>query len=82
VIRHGENGLLLPFFDPARMAEAVVDALAHPDRYVPLRRAARRTMLERFDLRAICLPNQVKLFDAVLAGRAGSDVLPLPEMPR
>ncbi|MBR0660015.1 glycosyltransferase [Neoroseomonas oryzicola] len=82
VIRHGENGLLLPFFDHQRMADAVVDALAHPDRYVPLRQAARRTMLEKFDLHAICLPQQVKLFDAVLAGRPGTDVIPMPETPR
>lgn len=76
VIRHGENGLLLPFFDAPRLAGAVVDALANPDRYVPLRRAARRTMLERFDLHAVCLPGQVRLFDAVLQGRPGAAALP------
>jgi hypothetical protein len=61
------------------MAEAVVDALANPDRYQPLRKAARRTMLERFDLHAHCLPQQVKLFDAVLEGRPGTDAIPAPE---
>jgi glycosyltransferase involved in cell wall biosynthesis len=79
VMRHEENGLLLPFFDHARMADAVVDAIANPDRYVPLRKAARRTMLERFDLHAICLPKQVKLFDAVLEGKPGTSVIPTPE---
>ena len=79
VMRHEENGLLLPFFDHARMADAVVDAIANPDRYVPLRKAARRTMLERFDLHAICLPKQVKLFDAVLEGKPGTSVIPMPE---
>lgn len=81
-VRHEENGLLLPFFDHQRMAEAVVDALTHPDRYVPLRRAARRTMLERFDLHAICLPRQEKLFDTVLEGRPGTDAIPMPETMR
>jgi hypothetical protein len=46
---------------------------------MPLRKQARRTMLERFDLHALCLPRQVKLFDAVLEGRPGSSALPLPE---
>jgi glycosyltransferase involved in cell wall biosynthesis len=76
VIRDQENGILLPFFDHARLADAVVDALAHPDRYVPLRKAARRTMLEHFDLHAVCLPRQIALFDAVLEGRPGSVALP------
>ncbi|MBP0465950.1 glycosyltransferase family 4 protein [Roseomonas sp. PWR1] len=76
VMRDGENGILLPFHDPARLADAVVEAVAHPDRYEPLRKAARRTMLERFDLHAICLPRMVKLFDAVLEGRPGTDAIP------
>jgi glycosyltransferase involved in cell wall biosynthesis len=76
VVRDGENGILLPFFDHARLAGAVVDALASPDRHEPLRRAARRTMLERFDLHGICLPKQVALFDAVLEGRPGTDAIP------
>lgn len=79
VMRHEENGILLPFFDHARLADAVVDAIANPDRYVPLRKAARRTMLERFDLHAICLPKQVKLFDAVLEGKPGTAAIPAPE---
>ena len=36
-------------------------------------------MLERFDLRAHCLPKQVKLFDAVLEGRPGTDAIPALE---
>jgi hypothetical protein len=61
------------------MAEAVVDALTNPDRYVPLRKAARRTMLEQFDLHAVCLPKQVRLFDAVLEGKPGTAAIPAPE---
>lgn len=78
VVRDGENGILLPFFDPARLADAVVEALANPDRYVPLRKAARRTMLEHFDLHTTCLPRQIALFDAVLEGRPGSTAIPEP----
>jgi hypothetical protein len=43
---------------------------------VPLRKAARRTMLKRFDLHAHCLPKQIALFDAVLEGRPGSTAFP------
>jgi glycosyltransferase involved in cell wall biosynthesis len=76
VIEHGVNGLLVPFYDTAALAETVVDALAHPDRYAPIRKAARQTLLERYDLQSICLPQQIKLFDAVLEGRAGDSVIP------
>jgi hypothetical protein len=55
----------------------VVQALANPDRYEPIRKAARRTLLERYDLQSICLPQQIKLFDAVLEGRAGDSVIPV-----
>jgi glycosyltransferase involved in cell wall biosynthesis len=43
VITHGRNGILCDFFDVDGFADAVVDALAHPDRYRPLRNAGRRT---------------------------------------
>jgi glycosyltransferase involved in cell wall biosynthesis len=78
VIEHGANGLLVPFFDGAALVEAVVDALAHPDRYEHIRKAARQTLLTRYDLKTICLPQQEKLFDAVLAGRTGDSVIPVP----
>jgi hypothetical protein len=58
------------------LAETVVQALAKPDQFEPIRKAARRTLLERYDLNTICLPQQIKLFDAVLEGRAGDSVIP------
>ena len=56
VITHGRNGILCDFFDVDGFADAVVDALAHPDRYRPLRNAGRRTVVERFDARSVCVP--------------------------
>lgn len=76
VIAHGVNGLLVPFYDTAALAETVVQALAKPEQYEPIRKAARRTLLERYDLNTICLPQQIKLFDAVLEGRPGDHVIP------
>jgi len=68
VIRHGENGLLVDFFSPAAIADAVVRALADPAAFAPLRRAARETVVGRYDLRSRCLPELIRLIDAVAAG--------------
>ena len=57
-IRDGENGLLVPFFDRDALVETVVSALAEPDRYAELRREARRTIVENYDLKRVCLPRQ------------------------
>ncbi|MBC2834656.1 glycosyltransferase family 4 protein [Paragemmobacter straminiformis] len=67
VIRHGENGLLVDFFDVAGWSRVLTEALADPDRYMPLRKAARETVLQHYDLRRICLPRMV---DFVERGRA------------
>jgi glycosyltransferase involved in cell wall biosynthesis len=66
VITHGCNGILCDFFDTEGIADAVVDALAHPDHYRKLREAGRRTIIERFDLRRVCLPAWLALLDRSL----------------
>ena len=66
VITDGENGLLVDFFDVDGWSKAVVDALAHPARYKAIRTAARRSIVERYDLKAICLPQQVALVEGML----------------
>jgi glycosyltransferase involved in cell wall biosynthesis len=63
VIRHEQNGLLVDFFNPQGLADCVVGALADPNRYHGIREAARRTILERFDLRRVCLPRQTRLIE-------------------
>lgn len=63
VIQHERNGLLVDFFNPQGLADCVVAALAEPKQYHHLREAARRTILERFDLRRICLPRQTRLVE-------------------
>lgn len=59
VIRHGENGLLVDFFDIAGWSRVLTEALANPARFAPLRVAARQTVLDRYDLRSVCLPRMV-----------------------
>jgi glycosyltransferase involved in cell wall biosynthesis len=68
VILDGENGLLVDFFDPVGVADAVDQVLDHPDRMQTLRDAARRTVIERYDLKRVCLPRQMALLER-LAGR-------------
>jgi glycosyltransferase involved in cell wall biosynthesis len=59
VIAHDRNGLLVPFFDVAGVADRVIDVLANPDRYAGLRAAARQTVIDRYDLDRICLPEMM-----------------------
>jgi glycosyltransferase involved in cell wall biosynthesis len=61
----GDNGLLVPFFDTEQLAERVIEALAHPRRFYPIRAQARRTVLGRYDLARICLPNLMALIQKV-----------------
>ncbi|WGV15563.1 glycosyltransferase [Fuscovulum ytuae] len=59
VIRHGENGLLVDFFDIAGWSRTLIQALEKPEQFLPLREAARKTVLEKYDLRSVCLPRMV-----------------------
>jgi glycosyltransferase involved in cell wall biosynthesis len=59
VIRHGENGLLVDFFDVPAWSRTLTEALAHPERFTALRQAARQTVLDRYDLKSVCLPRTV-----------------------
>ena len=67
VITDGVNGTLVDFFDVAAWSATLTRALAEPERYEGLRRAARAHIVAEYDLRRVCLP---KLMDFVLnAGR-------------
>ena len=67
VIRDGENGLLVDFYSPAEIAERVVAALeAGRNGYADIRRNARSTIVEKYDLKTICLPAQLNLLERAL----------------
>ena len=61
VISDGVNGKLVDFFDHKRLAEIVGKCLAERGRLSDIRRQARQTVLERYDLMRICLPEQLSL---------------------
>lgn len=68
VIRDGENGFLTDFFDHHALARRIADVLAARENLEPVRRAARRTVLERYDKKRICLPAHIRMVERVLAG--------------
>ena len=59
VITHGANGLLVDFFDVSGWALVLRHALANPNDYLAQRDAARRMILDRYDLRRQSLPRLV-----------------------
>jgi glycosyltransferase involved in cell wall biosynthesis len=65
IIRHGENGLLVDFFDTERWSATLVEALAEPAKFAPLREAARRTIVEGYDLKSKCLPQMIDFIEGL-----------------
>lgn len=65
VIRDGENGLLVDFFDVEGLAQRVAAVLANPHAHQSMGEAARRDVVTRFDLKNICLPMQLALMDSL-----------------
>jgi glycosyltransferase involved in cell wall biosynthesis len=70
VVRDGENGFLVDFFSDGAISGRVVEALAAgKDGYADIRQNARQTIIEKYDLRTICLPAQLRLLNATAQGR-------------
>jgi glycosyltransferase involved in cell wall biosynthesis len=70
MIRDGETGRLVDFFDRAGLVDTAVELLADPDRAQALGRAARAHIVRHYDLKRICLPRQIELARATAEGRA------------
>ena len=69
VIQDGENGRLVDFFDSDAVADRVVEALNDPSATMSMRQAARQTVLERYDLKRVCLPAQIDLLSTLAGNR-------------
>lgn len=61
VVRDGENGRLVGFFDGAALSGVIVEALAAPESFTQMRRAARAHVVARYDLKSVCLPRLIAL---------------------
>ena len=70
VIRDGENGLLVDFFKPEELAGKVIAALEAPGDFAAVRRNARQTVIEKYDLKRVCLPGQLNLIGVTASAAA------------
>jgi glycosyltransferase involved in cell wall biosynthesis len=70
VIRDGHNGLLVDFFSPKAIAEAVDQLLRDRKLAEQLGTQARNDALARYSLER-CLPRQLELIDLVASGALG-----------
>jgi glycosyltransferase involved in cell wall biosynthesis len=65
IIRSGQNGLLVPFFDTDALADTILRVLQKPNDFLPMRIAGRKTIEHRFRL-TDCLSRQKSLINTVL----------------
>lgn len=82
VLRDGENGLTVDFFDSKDLANRIEAALAESGETERMRAEARATALERFDLNNVLLPRWMRLFDALVEGRRPSRLHLVGSVPR
>jgi glycosyltransferase involved in cell wall biosynthesis len=75
-IRHGENGLLVDFFDPPAIAAAIAELLDAPARFEPMRRAARRTILDHY-----AVEQSLAAWDALITGVMAAPLVSGPAAP-
>jgi glycosyltransferase involved in cell wall biosynthesis len=65
-IRHGENGLLVDFFDPQALANTIAQAIEQREQLRELRTAARSHVVANLDLNGTCLPAQIDLMSRIV----------------
>jgi glycosyltransferase involved in cell wall biosynthesis len=69
VVRDGHNGLLVDFFDIDSLVKTVTRVLAYPSQMVELRKAARQTILDRYDFKNHSLPQMMTLMEQLIQRR-------------
>jgi glycosyltransferase involved in cell wall biosynthesis len=65
-ITNGKDGILLDFFDVEALSDALIAACREPKKYAAMRKAARQTILERYDRATICEPKWLELVQPML----------------
>jgi glycosyltransferase involved in cell wall biosynthesis len=63
VIKTGKNGVLVDFFNPKSLSNAVIELLEDPTLRLKLRSEARKTVVEKYDLKTVCLPKLMNLIE-------------------
>lgn len=70
VIKDGENGVLVPFFEPEVLADRLDRVLQRPGDFLEQRKQARHTIVTQYGVEDI-LPRQRTLIEDVASGRLG-----------
>ena len=65
VIDHNKNGLLFDFHDSKALAKNINDVLDNSDDYNKMRKNARKTIVDNYDLKRICLPKHLELIKSL-----------------
>jgi glycosyltransferase involved in cell wall biosynthesis len=63
VISHGDNGFLVDFFSPEGIVDRISEAMEDQIQTIEIRQNARRTIIDRYDLKLKCLPKHIALID-------------------
>jgi glycosyltransferase involved in cell wall biosynthesis len=71
VVQDDETAILVPFFAVDQLAETVVEALQTPAKFLSMREAARRYVIEHFDAGRICVPRMRLLLDDGMSNPSG-----------
>jgi glycosyltransferase involved in cell wall biosynthesis len=71
VIRNGDNGIIVPFFDPAVLASRVSEALSSPEKFSHLKKNARKTVLDRYCFKDQCYPRIIALLEQLIVESQG-----------
>jgi glycosyltransferase involved in cell wall biosynthesis len=66
VIQDNINGLLVDFFDTKDIANKVISVLDNPKKFDAIRKKARKTIIDNYDLRRVSLPKQMALIESIL----------------
>ena len=65
LIENNKNGLLIDFLDHKQLAKTAIEVLDSPNDYNELRKNARNTIVENYDLHSICLPKHLQLIKSL-----------------
>ena len=64
-ITHGEDGLLVPFFDGDGLVDSVTQLLENPQRRTELGQKARQKIQYFYDLKSVCLPRMLEWAEGI-----------------